>query len=247
MDLDDKLTLAGAEGIDQHLVLAGIGSRGVALMLDLVVQALSFFVLGLVAGNFGDVGLAFFAVGLFLIVFGYPILLETFNGGQTVGKQAVGIAVTRPDGTPITFLAAVIRNLVRVVDAMPGVYTVGLIALFATKRCQRLGDLAAGTIVIRRNRQQVPAGGEALGYDAGWVELPAAPPEIATWDTSAITLDELAAIRTFLSRRHQLDAHHRHEIAKALADQCLPKVAGIPLDGNPELLLERIAYARQFR
>lgn len=245
------MTLAGAEGIDLDLVLAGIGSRGAALMLDSVVQFVALIVLGFVSAQFENAGVALLAIGIFGIVFGYSILMEAFAGGRTIGKMAVGIAVVRADGTPVTFLAATIRNVVRVIDLLPGVYTVGLISLLVTKRCQRLGDLAAGTIVVRPVRRTAQ-----VGYDAGFgmqrgvgapSGVPQAPPEIATWDTSALSLDEVAAVRAFLSRRHQVAFAHRAQIAQTLAQQLLPKVAGIPLDGGPELFLERIAYARAFR
>lgn len=248
-----------------------------------------------------------------MMLFGYPVLMEAFAGGQTLGKRPLGIAVVGDDGTPVTFVAATIRNVVRLIDLLPGAYTVGLIAVLATKRSQRLGDLAAGTLVIHRTRLQSVVGGP-VPYSAGWngsttraagswnggptrpapsstgghatqpsvgwtgspmlanaewegartqapfgrggeaVEPPfgrdtSAPPpaEIAAWDTSALSLDEVAAVRAFLGRRQSLDPQHRSQIADALASQLLPKVAGIPLDGGPELLLERIAYARTFR
>lgn len=275
MEIDDRLTLPGAEGIDLDLVLAGIGSRGAALFVDLVVQGLIFFAVVLVAVAAGDPGVAIEAIGAFFVVFGYPILLEAFNGGRTLGKQAVGIAVVSADGSPASFLSVTIRNVVRIViDLLPGVYTVGLIAMFVTERTQRVGDLAGRTIVVRRGRSQVtaspydagltaPAGLDAAGGPSygppppgSWGGPPAwgasspprtIPPEIAHWDTSALTLDEVAAVRAFLFRRHQIAMQHRNTIAITLAEQLRPKVAGIPLDGGPELLLERIAYARMFR
>jgi uncharacterized RDD family membrane protein YckC len=247
VELDEKLTLAAPEGIDLDLVLAGIGSRAGALFLDTLVQMLATLILLWVAGMFVDAGVALAAVGLFMVVFGYPILSETFAKGQTLGKKALGIAVVRTDGSPVTFLAATIRNVMRLIDLLPGAYTVGLVAMLATKRCQRLGDLVAGTIVVRRGREQFHAGG-ALGFDPLWGQLPPEPPpEIATWDTSAVTAEEVAAIRAFLTRRLQLDPVHRHQLANSLAHQVLPKVAGIPMDGGPEALLERVAYARAFR
>jgi uncharacterized RDD family membrane protein YckC len=247
MELDETLTLAAPEGIDLDLVLAGIVSRAAALVIDTLLQVLAFLVLSWFASLFENTGVAIAAVSLFMIVFGYPVLMETFARGQTLGKKAIGIAVVRLDGSRETFLGAVIRNIVRLIDLLPGVYTVGCIAILATKKNQRLGDLVAGTIVIRRGKQQQYAGG-AIGFDPLWGQLPSEPPaEIAAWDTSAVTPDEVAAIRAFLGRRHQLDPMHRSQLANTLAQQLLPKVAGIPLDGGPELLLERVAYARAFR
>jgi len=277
VEIDDKVTLPGAEGIDLDLVLAGIGSRGAALFVDLVVQGLLFLLVVLVSSAAGDPGAAIVAIGSFLVVFGYPTLLEAFNGGRTLGKQAVGIAVVAHDGSPASFLSVVIRNVVRIViDLLPGVYTVGLISMFVSKRTQRVGDFAGRTIVVRRGRAQATAspydaglttptglagagsGGPAYGPPPPqpWDGPPACgappsaqavPPEIAQWDTSALTLDEVAAVRAFLFRRHQIPLQHRNTIALTLAKQVQPKVAGIPLDGGPELLLERIAYARMFR
>ena len=247
MELDDKLTLAGAEGIDIDLVLAGIGSRAAALFLDSIIQFGGLLFVAWVGAQFTNSGIALVAVAGFLALFGYPTLMEAFAGGRTVGKMALGIAVVRDDGTPVTFLAAVIRNVMRLIDLLPGVYTVGAVAVFFTKRSQRLGDLVAGTLVVRRAKAQATVGG-VVPYDAGWGGvLPQAPPEIATWDTSQLTLDEVAAVRAFLGRRHELGPQHRNQIGQMLAGQLLPKVAGIPLDGGPELFLERIAYARAFR
>lgn len=248
MELDEKVALPGAEGIDLDLVLAGIGSRGTALMIDLAIQGAAFVLLALAASPFETVGVAILAVGSFLVLFGYPIAMEAFSGGQTVGKRALGIAVVRPDGTPIGFLAATIRCVVRVIDALPGVFTVGLVAMLATDRNQRLGDLAAGTLVVRRGKEQQVVGGSAA-YAAYGGPLVAAelPPEVAAWDLSAVTAEEVAAIRSFLGRRHELEPVHRQRLAEVLAGQVVPKVAGVPLDGGPELLLERIAWAKHHR
>jgi uncharacterized RDD family membrane protein YckC len=246
VELDERVTLPGAEGIDLDLVLAGIGSRGAALAVDLGVQFVAAILVFAASAPFGRLGPAVLSVGAFALWFGYPILTEAFNDGQTLGKQAFGIAVVREDGTPVGFVAAAIRAVVRLIDLLPGVFTVGLVSMVVTRRCQRLGDLAAGTLVVRRSRRPQLAVGGPVGLDpaaGGW----AVPPEIATWDTTGVTLDELAAIRAFLDRRHQLALEHRATIAATLAGQVAPKVVGVPVDGGPELFLERVAYARSFR
>jgi uncharacterized RDD family membrane protein YckC len=271
VDLDDRLVLPGAEGIDLDVVLSGIASRGAAVIIDLVLETLAILLFSFVAGIFGDPGIAVYAIAIFMITLGYPTLMEAFNGGRTVGKLALGIAVVSTDGTPASFLAVAIRNIIRPIDALPAVYTVGLVSALVTKKVQRLGDLAGGTIVVRRTPSHVATGSYQDGMGApgqpwpatgpggwgapgawgpnGWMPapLPEAPVEIAAWDTSAVTVDELAAVRAFLVRRHELPPQHRYTIAVTLAGQVGPKVAGIPFDGGPELLLERIAYARSFR
>jgi uncharacterized RDD family membrane protein YckC len=251
VELDETVSLAGAEGIDLDLPLAGIASRSGALIIDLVLQIVAFFVLGFVASFFtsdeGDgAGVALVSIGAFAVLFAYPIVADAFFG-RTLGKAALGLAVVRTDGAPITFLASAIRNLVRAIDLLPGGYLVGLIAVLASKQNQRLGDMAAGTLVVRRQREQQVVGGPAA-FDPLFGQLPPAPPdEIAAWDTSAVTAEEVAAVRAFLGRRHQIDAGHRHQLADALARALVPKVAGVPLDGGPEAFLERVAYARALR
>jgi uncharacterized RDD family membrane protein YckC len=244
VELDERVTLPGAEGIDLDLVLAGIASRAAALVLDLVVQALLIGALAIgVTGLSENVAVSILAVGSFGVWFGYPILLEAFAEGQTVGKRALGIAVVRTDGTPAGFLAAAVRGVVKVIDLLPGVGTVGLVSMVATKRCQRLGDLAAGTLVVRRAARPQAVAGGPVGFDAvasGY----APPPGTETWDTTGLSLEELAAIRAFLDRRAQLDPGQRALIAQTLAEHVLPKVAGVPLDGGPEVFLERLAWAR---
>lgn len=260
MELQDRLTVEGAEGLDLDVTLAGLGSRTGAATVDLVLQTLAILAIGAIAGLFGDAGTAVAVTGIFLVVLGYPTAAETLANGQTVGKRVLGIAVVKADGTPVTFLSSLVRNVVRIVDILPGTYLVGAVAIFASSRNQRVGDMAAGTIVVHRVRagthlvggHSMAAGG-GVGQDPaaggyGWVPgttvAPVLSPEVVGWDVSAVTAEEVAAVRSFLLRRHQLDATHRANLAQTLAFQILPKVAGVPLDGGPEYFLERIAAAR---
>src|SRR5690606_26580251 len=120
--------------------------------IDLALQTVVILAIGAVAGLFGDAGVAVAATGVFLVVLGYPTAAETRSNGQTIGKRALGIAVVKVDGTPVTFMSAIVRNVLRVIDILPGTYLVGAIAIFASARNQRVGDMAAGTIVVHRNR-----------------------------------------------------------------------------------------------
>lgn len=250
MELQDRLTLQGAEGIDIEVVLAGLGSRTAAAVIDLVIQGLVLVGIAAVSAMFGDAGVALIAVGSLLVIFGYPIAAETFANGQTVGKRVMNMAVVAADGTPVTFMASTIRNVVRMVDLLPGNYLVGAVAVFASKRNQRLGDIAATTIVIQRPKPgaHLVQSGAASPYTSvpGSTMEPVLSPEVAGWDVSSVTAEEIAAIRTFLLRRHSLDPSHRADLAQTLAFQILPKVAGVPLEGGPELFLERIAASRAY-
>lgn len=241
MELDDRVTVAGAEGIDLDLVLAGVSSRGAAFIADLLVQSLAILLVTVAAGAADRLSTAVVAVALFAILLGYPIVAEAFAGGRTVGKALLGIRVVSIDGTPVTFLSAAIRNVLRVVDSLPGVYVVGIIAVLATARNQRVGDLAAGTLVVHKARAAVAS------HDGFLAAAPASEAEMAGWDVSAVTAEEVAALRSFLGRRGQLDPMRRAELAQTLSFQVLPKVAGVPLEGGPEAFLERVVAARTAR
>ena len=228
MELDDRVTVAGAEGIDLDLVLAGVGSRGAAFLVDLSLQVAALFLVTAAAAAVTDLSTAVIAVATFVIF--------------TVGKALLGISVVAVDGTPVTFLAAAIRNVVRLVDSLPGVYAVGIISVLATRRNQRVGDLAAGTLVVHRPRAAVPS---TSGGGSG--VAPSSPAEMAAWDVSAVTADEVAALRSFLGRREALDPRSRADLAQTLSFQILPKVAGVPLEGGPEVFLERVVAAKTQR
>jgi uncharacterized RDD family membrane protein YckC len=258
VELEDRVTFEGAEGLDLDVTLAGLGSRAAALFIDQVVQFLVVAVGALVTDPFGDAGVAVFALISFFALFGYQIVGEAFVGGRTLGKAAMGIAVVSDRGTPASFLAVVIRNVVRFVDLLPGVYLVGSVAILVTRRHQRLGDLAAGTLVISRPRMKgalagtvAPGGGFADG--SGWVGPGGAGAAsfdgsmFDGWDVAAVTAEEVAALRSFLARRHQLTPEHRANLAQTLSFQILPKVAGVPLEGGPETFIERIVAAKTTR
>jgi uncharacterized RDD family membrane protein YckC len=251
VELEDRITVPGAEGIDLQLVLAGIGSRSVALLVDLLLQTALLWLLGLLIIVAGDLGVAAVAIGSFSLLLGYPTLFEGLWRGRTPGKALLGISVVSLDGSPVRLQQALIRNVVRFVDVLPGTYLVGLVAVLASSRSQRVGDVAAGTLVVRAPRAPRAARGFGEAPDLGWDPStrfdPATIEQMVRWDVSALTADELAAMRSFLSRRHQLAPAARSELATALANQAAPKVAGVPLDGGPEAVLERIVASRLSR
>lgn len=242
MELDDRLTVAGAEGIDLELSLAGIASRGSAFLTDLVIETLALGLVWLAVGVTGQLGPGLLAIFVFLLYFGYPTLAEAFWGGRTLGKALFRLRAVGVDGSPLTFLQAAIRNVVRIIDALPGVYLVGIVSILATEKSQRVGDLAASTLVVHVPRPVGPTQTWAGGF------APAPPPlDMAGWDVSAVSADEVAAARSFLLRRGELAPAARLSIGQSIAGQLLPKVAGVPLDGGPEAFLERIVAAKTLR
>ncbi len=177
MQLDDRITIATPEGVAIEVVLAGLGSRFLARLLDSVIQVLAIIALALAIGAADGSGfvLAGALVLIFLVVFAYDVAFEVLNHGRTPGKVAAGIRVVGDSGEPVRFLASAIRNIVRIVDFLPAFYLVGSISIVATGHDQRLGDLAAGTVVAR---DRFPG----LAQPAAPITV--TPDLVATWDVS---------------------------------------------------------------
>jgi uncharacterized RDD family membrane protein YckC len=239
--LDDRVTIATPEGVELELVLAGVGSRFAASLLDVAVQLGAIFALAVVLGPLGNNGfvLAAYLVAIFLILFAYDIALETWNRGRSIGKLAAGLRVVRAGGEPEGFLTAAVRNFLRIVDFLPAFYVVGVISILVTSRNQRLGDLAAGTLVVRERRQAVtPA--------ATYLPPPGGAPFLE-WDVSGVSVDDVATLRQFLERRVSLSPGARAHLATDLAARVRPKVVGAPEGWHPESFLEAVVAAKTAR
>src|SRR6266566_26950 len=160
-------TVLTPERVSLQYDIAGIGSRGAAALVDTAIQALALSVvlIGLAATQrsagfstgSGALLIGLFALAVFLVTAGYFMLFEILWSGQTPGKRLVGVRVIRENGYPIRPVDAVIRNLVRIVDWLPGVYGVGVLTMLLNKRSRRLGDFASGTIVIRESARGAAA------------------------------------------------------------------------------------------
>jgi hypothetical protein len=154
-----------------------------------------------------------------------------------------GLRVVREEGQPITFVPSAIRNILRFVDIMPGAYLVGIVSVLVTRKNQRLGDLAAGTLVVRERR----ASDRPVADLPPLPVRPAEPAAYATLDASALTEDELAAIRGFLDRRFEIEPDARRELAQTLVERLAPKVHGAPAELRGESFLAAILAARGAR
>lgn len=243
---DDRISIPTPEGVELELVLAGVGSRLVAMLVDFLVKTAVLVALWIVAGAVsGDGGGGFLEAGTivaaFLLWFGYDVAFETLASGRTPGKRAAGLRVVRLGGEPVGFLASAVRNLLRLVDMQPGVlYVVGAATILFSGRNQRLGDLAAGTLVVRERRAPLPRARPAMPDFA-------VADRYAAWDVSGVTSFELVTVRRFLERRWQLDPGARGRLGWELAERLRPKVAGAPPDLHPEQFLEALAEAKASR
>lgn len=250
MEYEDRVRIETPEGVDLDLRLAGLGSRFVATLIDLLIQAAVVIAAGLALvgveifseGSVASgLGAAVFSVVFFLVILGYDILFEVLASGRTPGKRWTGLRVVRTGGQPVRFITSAIRNLVRLVDFLPFSYAVGAVSILATPRNQRLGDLAAGTLVVR----------ERGGLDARTRHAPPPRPTAVeagmTWDVSAITIEELSAVRSFLDRREQLTSDARAQLARTLAGRLRTKVAGAGVPEADERFLEYLAAIKAAR
>jgi uncharacterized RDD family membrane protein YckC len=246
MGLEDRVTISTPEGIDLDVVVAGIGSRFVARLLDSLVQAGCIVALAIVFGatHAFDNGpaQAFFVIYLFAVLLVYDSLFELLRNGATPGKAATGVRVVMAEGRPVTMTGSVVRNVVRIVDFLPALYGVAIVAMLATPHSQRLGDLAGGTLVVRERHGD--ARERALHQYAA---ITVRPDDVAHWDVSAITPQEVAVVRQFLARRLSLAPEVRYRAAVDLAMRLAPRITGLPPTSHPEYVLEGVVVAKEMR
>lgn len=258
MELDDRILISTPEGVELDLTLAGLGSRMIAIAIDIAIRiGLVFaylFALGLAAsGNTTEgngLAIAGFFLVLFLVMFGYDVIFETLNSGRTPGKRWTGIRVVRVGGYPVGFLSSSIRSALRIVDTFPPLVVIGIASIFLSSKHQRLGDVAAGTIVIREGHAKVrePSRRKLRRAQRNVPQLPEIDPaDLARWDVSTITTTELATVRQFLERRPTLTPDARQRLGGRLAQRLRPKVAGTPDGLHDETFLEGLAAAKAAR
>ena len=201
--LDTRYRVEIPGGINLEAQVVGPIPRAFAFAIDLGFRGLIIFVLSIVSIPFGafGVGGGFFLIFLFVIEWLYPVLFEVFWRGQTPGKKALGISVINDDLTPVTLGSSMVRNLLRSVDFLPLLYLAGLIAMLSNRRFQRLGDLAAGTLVISVRESSRPAPVQNIE--------PLAP------STQLLRTEQISII-DFLQRSSQLSEPRQRELAAIL-------------------------------
>ncbi|MFD7618047.1 RDD family protein, partial [Streptomyces sp. NPDC059802] len=225
---------------------AKLPSRALALAIDLAVVGAAFVLvsigLAVATATLDDAALAAVAVAAFLLVLvGGPIAVETLSHGRSLGKLACGLRVVRDDGGPIRFRHALVRGAMGVVEILMTLGVVACIASLVSARGRRLGDVFAGTLVVR---ERVPAGRAAA--------VPPPPPwlvgRFAGLDLSAVPDSLWLAVRQYLTRMHQLDAQVGWSMAERLAGE-LAERTGVPVpEGVPAgAYLAAVVNERQAR
>jgi uncharacterized RDD family membrane protein YckC len=267
----DQLTIHTPEQVAIRFPVAGLGSRFLAIFADSMLQAAAwiglFVILLLIAssapkthtGELSHNGEKWLIAGVilfnFLMYWGYFTLFEAFWNGQTPGKKLFKIRVIQDSGRQITLFESMTRNLIRIIDYLPGFYLVGVIAMLCNPRHQRLGDLAAGTLVIHERASESPLwdGSGARTFTAAsfsanqtTVSVAASTPALFTLPADAVarlSSHELQVIERFFSRMLDMDLATRAQLARRLLTQMEAKMQwSTPADVNPERVLEAIAH-----
>ena len=144
------------EGVELRLRVAGPPVRALAWGVDLLLRLLVYAVVGIPLTVLGEAGGGLFLLVVFVGEWFYPVLFEVYNAGSTPGKRLFGLVVAHDDGTPVGWSGALVRNLLRFADALPVFYGFGLVSMLVHPRFKRLGDLAAGTVVVYDERVERP-------------------------------------------------------------------------------------------
>lgn len=231
------------QGVVLDLEVAGVGHRGAARLIDiLLVVAVLTAGLSLFSLFPSTLGLVFSVIYVFLCVYAYPIVAETFFRGRTIGKWAMGLRTVTLEAGPIGFREAFIRALFQTVDIIFTFGAAAIVAVMFTKRSQRLGDFAAGTFVIIDPRaiRHIPA-------------VPFTPPMgaeaiVASMDVAKLRPDQERLIRSFLLRTKDLSSPARSELGPKLAESTSQMLGHPDLYGLvPEAYLVAVLAARQLR
>lgn len=219
--MERSIDVRTPESIAISYELAGLGSRFLAIFIDLLVQIALLIVLTTAVAAFPHladakaarttwfdpqkVGIAIYVFLTFLIFFGYFIAFEWAWRGQTPGKKAIGIRVVRDGGFPVDFLTVTIRNIIRMIEFGLGFYVISAISTLLSKENKRLGDFAAGTIVVRDGKREAMRAYRPATTDA------------------RLTPEERGLVERYVERRAMLGSSARNRIARELADRLRPK------------------------
>ncbi len=265
---EDVLIIETPERVPLHFALASIGNRFIACAIDHGIQGLALGLIAITAAVLASFSFveetlssapkwvyAVMIVLLFLVFAGYFAFFEWIWNGQTPGKRWLKLRVIREDGRPITFWEAAVRNLLRSFDMMPlPFYSIGLISVFSTTRDQRIGDMVAGTVVVREREAEAPAFSQVF---AAPVSDPALRRSFKPVDfqagLSSLTEQEIQVVETFLRRRWDLDDVPRQWMAWRVSLPILYKLRPtydlntFTYEGFLEELLHRYLQEHRFR
>ena len=248
----EVLTIQTPEYVGFQYILAGLGSRATAFLLDTAIRLLFLLVIFVVfillsqgLPSLDSTGILsslstnwIMALGILaygIIDLGYFLLFEALWNGQTPGKRQQRLRVIRMDGAPIGWLGSAIRNIIRAIDILAGVYPIGLVVMFMSRNSQRIGDYAAGTVVIVERSRGVPKARTTHEHtdeeQQGDIEA----------YVSTLKPKQYQVLRAFLQRREELDQDHRQQLARLLVQRLMDQwEISKRLDISYESFLEKV-------
>ena len=224
------MTIATPENVSIDYELAGLASRGGAALVDVLIQGLMISIIAAARYLLGRYGKwpgatwanALLGIVVFVIAYGYYVYFETVCNGQTPGKRYARLRTVREGGMPVDLACAALRNLVRVVDFLPVLYALGAITVLASSRNKRLGDYAAGTLVVKERALPL-ADAEAAGAGSR--------PAGLVRNLELVTPEEFAAAKRFVDRRAELRRELQDDLAARIARPLMGRL-GIEDDGS---------------
>ena len=196
--LDTARTFETPEGIDLQLRVAGPVVRSLAWVIDALIRSVVYIALSIVLSILGEFGQGVLLLCIFLLEWFYPVFFEVLKNGATPGKKRMGIRVVNDNGTPVSWSSSITRNLLRGADFAPALYGFGLIAILMNSDFKRLGDMAAGTLVIYSLQKNTKS------------TIPKADPSPLPLNLS---IKEQRAILDFAERSELLSSERREELA----------------------------------
>jgi uncharacterized RDD family membrane protein YckC len=241
--------LVTPEAVVLDLPTASPGVRVLARLLDIVVTLLVLYPLIVIVGIAGagvggagaTAGAVLFAFAFLAALVVYPVLMEALWGGRTLGKAALGLRVVRADGAPIGFSHAAVRGALGLIEVWGTIGSLGFLTMLFSRHSQRLGDLAAGTLVLRERQ------GGALRP----IELlvpPGCEQLVRSLDVGAMTTDDYELVRSFLVRWRDFAGQQRAAVAATVAGPLWQRFRHpIPTGLGPDYYLACLGAAYQYR
>ncbi len=251
----NEIRIHTPEQISLQFRLAGLGSKATAFLIDLililifqiaVVIAVT-YLMGLfnITSGYLIAGLMIF---LFVLFWGYFALFEFFSAGKTLGKMLLGIRVIQENGQNLTFLSAFVRNLLLIVDFLPTLFLVGILLIFFHPKHKRLGDLAAGTLVVHERQSQSKRQKRALNKEIERRGIDLDQVRLDDWTKKKVSSKEWELLKTYVQRRnvltkwkHEKFTHQVAEILYPTLNQSIEKKQGAQLEA------ELLAFYDQLR
>ena len=227
MQLDTIRAVETPEGIHLSLRPAGPMARSLAYLIDMGIRIVIYIAMGIATSRLGGMGGAAFLIGVFALEWLYPVVFELSRSAATPGKRAMGLRVVMDSGLPVTPAASLVRNLLRAADFMPGLYAGGIVAMLLRSDFKRLGDMAAGTLVVYGSTVRLHG------------DIPAAEPRAPA---RPLSMREQTAIVSWAGRATRLTPARFDELARLAEPLIAADAAGTGAPGASTRRLLGIAH-----